>query len=215
MSDAQRHQLTALLQTVDQHLRAAIEARGAQPEQVFERGILRAAEAREMGLCAETCYEDELPRLLTGEAEGKLGAAERYLRWAERRYFVPLRRQPYVAVVPIHGAIVPGRGRPGLSRRPVAAQTPTLQTIRAVGRDRRAVAGVIHVNSPGGSALSSDLIHREVRALAAIKPVVACMGEVAASGGYYVSAPVPIVAVALTVTGSIGVILTKVLLRGS
>ena len=74
-------------------------------------------------------------------------------------------------------------------------------------------AVVISVNSPGGSALASDLIARSVAALAARKPVVAVMGNVAASGGYYISAKAhEIFAHPATITGSIGVVGGKVVL---
>jgi len=70
---------------------------------------------------------------------------------------------------------------------------------------------VLHVDSPGGSALASDRIHREVLRLSEKKPVVACFGDVAASGGYYVAAPAhAIVAQPVTITGSIGVVTAKV-----
>lgn len=68
-------------------------------------------------------------------------------------------------------------------------------------------AVVLRVNSPGGSALASDLIWDEVRKLAKVKPVVVSMGAVAASGGYYISAPATLImAEPTTITGSIGVI---------
>jgi protease-4 len=73
------------------------------------------------------------------------------------------------------------------------------------------VKGVIlHVDSPGGSALASDLMHHEIEQLAREKPLVVCMGNVAASGGYYVAAPAAcIVARPTTVTGSIGVVAAR------
>jgi protease-4 len=84
------------------------------------------------------------------------------------------------------------------------------QQIRAARRDDSLDAVVVHVDSPGGSALASDLIWRELSLLAAEKPVVVYMGDVAASGGYYIATPAhKIVAQAATLTGSIGVILAK------
>ena len=84
-------------------------------------------------------------------------------------------------------------------------------------REDEAVAGVIlHVTSPGGSAHASDLLWREVQRLAEDKPVVACFGDVSASGGFYLSAPAArIVARATTLTGSIGVFGGKLVLRGT
>lgn len=72
--------------------------------------------------------------------------------------------------------------------------------------DEKVKAVVLRVNSPGGSALASDVIWREVELLRAEKPVVVSMGSYAASGGYYISCPADvIVADRLTLTGSIGV----------
>jgi protease IV len=71
-------------------------------------------------------------------------------------------------------------------------------------------AVVLHIDSPGGSAFASELIHHEVERLASKKPVIAYFGNVAASGGYYVAAACrAIVARSLTVTGSIGVVSAK------
>jgi protease-4 len=73
---------------------------------------------------------------------------------------------------------------------------------------------ILHIDSPGGSALASDLMHHEIEQLAREKPVVACMANVAASGGYYVAAPAScIVAQPTTVTGSIGVVAARLSLE--
>jgi protease-4 len=69
---------------------------------------------------------------------------------------------------------------------------------------------ILHVDSPGGSALASDRMHHEIAQLARDKPVVACMANVAASGGYYVAAPAHrIVCEPTTITGSIGVVAAR------
>jgi protease IV len=87
--------------------------------------------------------------------------------------------------------------------------------LRAAGADDNARAVVLRVDSPGGSYTASDVIWREVvRLRAAGKPVVVSMGDVAASGGYFISAPADvIVAQPGTITGSIGVIMGKPVLR--
>jgi protease-4 len=87
--------------------------------------------------------------------------------------------------------------------------------LRAAAADDKARAVVLRVNSPGGSATASDVIWREVvRTRAAGKPVIVSMGDVAASGGYFISAPADvIVAQPGTITGSIGVILGKPVLQ--
>ena len=87
--------------------------------------------------------------------------------------------------------------------------------LRAAAADDGARAVVLRVNSPGGSYTASDVIWREVvRLRAAGKPVVVSMGDVAASGGYFIAAPADvIVAQPGTITGSIGVIMGKPVLR--
>jgi protease-4 len=80
------------------------------------------------------------------------------------------------------------------------------ETIREARLDKNIKAIVLRVNSPGGSALASDVIWREVVLAKKVKPVVVSMGNVAASGGYYIScAANAIVAEPTTITGSIGV----------
>ena len=87
--------------------------------------------------------------------------------------------------------------------------------LRAAAADEGARAVVLRVNSPGGSYTASDVIWREVVKLrAAGKPVVVSMGDVAASGGYFISAPADVIVVQPgTITGSIGVFMGKPVLR--
>ena len=85
-----------------------------------------------------------------------------------------------------------------------------ISLLREAKEDEEIQGVILRIDSPGGSALASDLVWREIRALARVKPVVASMVDVAASGGYYFAmACDQIVAEELTVTGSIGVVLTK------
>lgn len=80
------------------------------------------------------------------------------------------------------------------------------KAIRKARRDKSVKAIVLRVNSPGGSMIASDVIYREVKLAAQEKPLVASMGNVAASGGYYIAAPADtILASPNTITGSIGV----------
>ncbi|CAL5363978.1 unnamed protein product [Camellia sinensis] len=85
-----------------------------------------------------------------------------------------------------------------------------IEKIRRVRESKRFKPVVIRIDSPGGDALASDLMWREIRLLAASKPVIASMADVAASGGYYMAmATGVIVAEDLTLTGSIGVVTGK------
>jgi protease-4 len=82
--------------------------------------------------------------------------------------------------------------------------------IRAARKSRRVKGVILHVDSPGGSALASDRMHHDLVQLGREKPLVCCMANVAASGGYYVAAPAKvIVAQPTTVTGSIGVVAVR------
>jgi protease-4 len=90
-----------------------------------------------------------------------------------------------------------------------------VQQLRAAAENHRLAAVVLHVDSPGGSALASDLIWREVLHLGRFKPIVVYMGNQAASGGYYVSVPAhAIVAQCTTFTGSIGIWAGKFVTKG-
>ncbi|MGV0738723.1 signal peptide peptidase SppA [Mycobacterium syngnathidarum] len=125
--------------------------------------------------------------------------------------------KPTIAVVTLHGPIVSGRGGPQVL--PIGNSSAGGDTIAAALREAAAdddvSAIVLRVDSPGGSVSGSETIWREVvRARERGKPVVASMGAVAASGGYYVSmAADEIVANAGTLTGSIGVITGKLISR--
>lgn len=126
------------------------------------------------------------------------------------------RGRPSVAVVPVNGGIVGGVGkRSPLSGPTAGADTVTAQ-LRSVGQDSSTRAVVLRVDSPGGSYVASDTIRREVvRLKEAGIPVVASMGPVAASGGYFVSmAANEIIANPSTLTGSIGVLAGKMVTSG-
>ena len=108
---------------------------------------------------------------------------------------------PKVAIVYAQGDIVDGSG----SDDKIYGYT-LAKTIKGVAEDDDVKAVVLRVNSPGGSALASDIIWREIKLLQQKKPIIVSMGHTAASGGYYISAPADaIVADKFSLTGSIGV----------
>jgi protease-4 len=131
----------------------------------------------------------------------------RPIRWTSRQR---------IGVVSLEGTIVPGHSRRVPVPLPIPVPLPFVQVqagaetiaqaLRLAESDKDIVAVIFHVETPGGSALASDLIWREVRRLRERKPVVVLMGRQATSGGYYVSAPANrIVARPSTLTGSIGI----------
>jgi protease-4 len=105
-----------------------------------------------------------------------------------------------IAVILAEGEIVDGNADGAISSEKFAKE------IRKARKDENIKAIVLRVNSPGGSILASEVIWREMSEAKKVKPVIVSMGEVAASGGYYISAPADtIVAQPNTITGSIGI----------
>lgn len=208
MSEQQREQLQAL---IDGHTAALLDALsqriGTTPEQtraLFEAGVFRGQDAIDARLVDGLAYEDELPDKLDVDKK-KMIEADRYLHFKEAKLFRPLRRPAYIAVVSIKGAI-------SESGAPAGRRGCIVAALRQARRDRRALGVLLWVDSPGGSAEASDLIHREVVRVKEKKPVVAYFGEVAASGGYYVAAHANvIVAQPLGITGSIGVVSARLM----
>lgn len=218
MSAAQREQLEALLETRLALLVDALAERcggdRTKAKQWIDEGPHRATQARELGLIDHVAYDDELDALL-GAPEGqpaRLVSFSRYLgvkRPTKWRRFLP---KPVVGLIEVHGPIV---SDVHFAMGAIAAEQPIVRALRAARLDPRIAAVVLHIDSPGGSALASDRIHHEVERLAAEKPVVAYLSNVAASGGYYVAAPARlIVTKPQTITGSIGVVATHFILRG-
>jgi len=128
---------------------------------------------------------------------------------------VPLSGGNVIGVVYVEGVITSGHSTVGITGSTLGSDT-VLQYLRSARQDPDVKAVVVRVNSPGGSAAASQEIAQEMKALSrAGKPVVASMGDVAASGGYLVSSAADaIVADPGTVTGSIGVIMQVTVLEG-
>jgi len=193
-------------------------ARRLAPERVralVDQGLLGAEEAKAAGLVDEVLWPDEIEewaRRLTGRRV-RLGGAyhpdpdRRAERWG---------RPAVVEIVRVEGTLVPGRsrrGRPGGDGL-VGAETISRQ-LRRAAEDGAVKAIVLRVDSPGGDGLASDLVWREVVRARARKPVIASMGDAAASGGYLVAVGADaIVAEPSTLTGSIGVFALKPDLSG-
>jgi protease-4 len=212
-----------LTESIAGQLTAAIaERRGLRTEEaraLLDRGPFLADEARELRLVDELGYRDEVYAAVRRKAgqDALLQYVGRYRRsqaLARRVRTLPGHKEQFVAVIHASGPI--RRGRSGRGPLSAAMGSDTVSAaLRAAARDERARAIVLRVNSPGGSAVASDAIWREVaRARAGGTPVVVSMGDVAASGGYFISAPADvIVAQPGTITGSIGVIMAKPVLR--
>lgn len=214
MSEPQRIQLDALLDSFESsYLEAVGTGRGKPAQEVkawIDEPVTSAFRAQELGMIDRAAYEDQL-----------LG--EKHKTYAQAARFLPSRTRPpeakRVAVVSLEGAIVPGKSRrtpvplPLVGERMAGSET-LVTALRTVARDPATAAVVFHVDSGGGSAIASDLIWRELKLLAERKPVVAVMGRAAASGGYYVLTHASrVIAAPTTITGSIGVLMGKIVLE--
>ncbi|NCY03953.1 MAG: signal peptide peptidase SppA, partial [Planctomycetia bacterium] len=114
-----------------------------------------------------------------------------------------------IAIVHLSGEIREGQGRDDLFTGGAAGADSVIKAIRDAAKDDKVAAIVLRIDSPGGSALASDLIWREAERTT--KPVVASLSDTAASGGYYVAVAADrIVAAPGTLTGSIGVVGGKI-----
>ena len=207
MSDENREQM----QELADHIWGVIvdgvaESRGVSAEELNrladELAVVLPSQALEHKLIDGVKYADQMEALF----EEEYGIEEpEYISlgdYASSLITDPKRASaPKVAIVYANGDVIDGSG----SDDNIYGYTLS-QTLREVAEDDDIKSVVLRVNSPGGSALASDLIWREMENLKAKKPVIVSMGSYAASGGYYISAPADaIVADRSTLTGSIGV----------
>ena len=209
-----------LAESIAEQIIAAIaERRGKTAEQaraLLDQGPFLAEDALAAGLVDRLAYRDEVYAEVRKEAgpDAILQFVARYQRshtLTQRAKKLPNPRERFVAVIYATGPIRQGRsGRSPLAGSSMGSDT-VAAALRSATSDDRVRAVLLRVNSPGGSAVASDTIWREVvRTRAAGKPVVVSMSDVAASGGYYISMAADIiVAQPGTLTGSIGVIAGK------
>ncbi|MBL8678830.1 MAG: signal peptide peptidase SppA [Myxococcales bacterium] len=220
-SEPNRMQTEALADALHRSLvRALVEGRRLSEDAArafIDKSPVRAREAVDAKVIDGALYEDELLAKLRRDADplpfAKLVEFDRY---AEARAKRPrfLGRKKRVAIVDVRGTITTEAPSGGADR--VADVAHVSAALRAAAASPSVGAVVLYVDSPGGSALASDLIAREVERLHAKKPVIAYFANVAASGGYYVAALADrIVAQPTSITGSIGVVAMRFVLGGA
>ncbi|MDR5684498.1 MAG: signal peptide peptidase SppA [Armatimonadota bacterium] len=184
-------------------------------QRLVDRGVPAPEDLRQAGLADHMAYEDDLAALLADGRSARIVPLSQARRSLPVRYRWRSLRPDAVGVVVLRGTIVPGESRELPLPLPLLGQVlagcdTVARAFRAAERAPHVKAVVFHVDSRGGSAVASDLIWREVTRLRRRKPVVVHMGDVAGSGGYYVSCGASwIVAGATTITGSIGVVSGK------
>ncbi len=214
MSDAQRESLTALLGGFWTQVRADIaHDRGLTPEAVEKAAIaspLLPGEALEAGLVDRLAYRDEMENALFADrGTPDTVSLEDYSRGLPD---VTTSDRPQIALIHATGQVLRGEAEDSLFGGETAIHADTMaRAIRDAAEDTATRAVIIRIDSPGGSYVASDTIWREIRRVRENGlPVIVSMGNVAASGGYFIAmAADHIVAERGTVTGSIGVISGK------
>ncbi|HPF94712.1 MAG TPA: signal peptide peptidase SppA, partial [Tenuifilaceae bacterium] len=168
--------------------------------------IRNAKTALDNGIVDSLVYKDQVINMLKELTDTKPKKDINSVSLAQYTKVKPKRQhkgfiKEKIAVVYASGEIVMGDGNEG-----AVAGERFGRAIREARRDSTVKAIVLRINSPGGSALASEVIWREVKLATEVKPVIVSMGDVAASGGYYIAAPADyIIASPTTITGSIGV----------
>jgi len=183
--------------------------------QLIDDGPFLPGDAVAVGLVDGLVYEDELVGL-----EPLPPSASRRLEYRDYQQLdarsLGLNRGPQIAVVYAAGTINFGDSGLDVSGSGIVGSQAIVRAIREARKDSSVEAIVLRIDSPGGVAIASDIIWRELELARQEKPVVASMSDVAASGGYYIAAPADVVvAQPGTLTGSIGVIGGKFTIGGA
>jgi protease-4 len=210
MSEANRSQLTSLLQSLwnsmvtdisntrgisESDLNTIADTLGGRtPKYAKKSGLVD-------GIAFYDEYENKLSNALSLKKEDKINSSklDDYVKYSNKKKLKS--GDDKIAVVFAQGEIFYGEGGPN-----IIGQGIINEALIKAREDESVKAIVLRVNSPGGSALTSDIIWREVALTKKVKPVIVSMGNVAASGGYYIAAGADkIFAEPTTITGSIGV----------
>jgi len=209
ISDANRIQISEMQRDIwSTFLQAAAQKTATDTATIHQLasvgGIYFASDALRANLIDGAKYWDEMEELMRVVVDKKTDEKIPYLsinEYAEHMDDVGGKGDGRIAVLFAEGEIVDGIG----NDYQIGSES-LVKSIRQIRRNDKIKAVVLRVNSPGGSALASEVILRELQLLKAKKPLIVSMGDLAASGGYYISAGADsIFAMPNTLTGSIGV----------
>ncbi|HEY8513800.1 MAG TPA: signal peptide peptidase SppA [Cyclobacteriaceae bacterium] len=211
MSPENRQQLSSIIESIHGHiLQRVSEGRGipvAELKRIADNSLARdVKQALSLNLIDSALYSDDVEEILMG----RVGVTERdqfkLVKYGRYRKSFSL-SQPSrneIAVIVAEGTILPGRSDD--QTQPLVGAETYVKLIRRARLNDRVKAIVLRVNSTGGEFQASDMIWRELKLASEVKPVIASMGDYAASGGYYLAmACDTIVARPATITGSIGI----------
>src|SRR6266853_1540289 len=223
MTPAHREFINSLLDDLyGRYIEGIAKARSKTPDDMkalIDNAPYTATQAKAAGLIDGALYHDEVEK----ELKKRLGyrdtddlhiaKAGDYRKITQES--LGLNKGERVAVVYAAGDIVSGRSTFGGSGEETIGSESLVRTLNEARDDKSIKAIVLRIDSPGGSGLASDIIWRAIEAAKEKKPVVVSMGDVAASGGYYIACNAnKIVAEPSTITGSIGVVGGKPVIKG-
>lgn len=222
MTDAHREFINSLVDDLfNRYVEAIAKARNKSADDVralIDNAPYSAQQARDAGLIDSASYRDEIDKELKATLGYKETEDLRVVRGADYgevpQESLGLNKGERIAVIYGMGDIGSGRSENGPTDQSIGSDTMA-KAINDARDDKTIRAIVLRVDSPGGSGLASDIIWHAVEAAKQKKPVVVSMSDVAASGGYYISASAnKIIAQPSTITGSIGVVAGKPVIKG-
>src|SRR5882762_4643190 len=223
MSDANREFINTLLDDLfNRYVDAIAKARNKSADDVralIDDAPYSAAKAKELGLIDGVAYHDEIEKELKTKLGYKDSDELRVVKGSEYSGVEPeslgLDKGEKIAVIFATGDIGSGKSNDGPTGDQSIGSDTLAKAVNDARDDKSIKAIVIRVDSPGGSGLASDIIWHAIESAKTKKPVVVSMSDVAASGGYYISAGAnKIIAEPSTITGSIGVFAGKPVVKG-
>ena len=223
MTDAHREYIDSMLTDLfDRYVNAIAQARHKTPDEVkalIDNAPYGAVKAKEAGLVDDVLYKDDVEKQfkkLLGYKDTDQFVAVRGVDYRDvEPESLGLNKGEKIAVIYATGEIGSGTSRNTPSGDQSIGSDTVAKALNDAAADKSLKAIVLRVDSPGGSGLASDIIWHAVEAANQKKPVVVSMSDVAAAGGYYISASAAkIIAQPSTITGSIGVVAGKPVLRG-
>ncbi|MFN8432130.1 MAG: signal peptide peptidase SppA [Spirosomataceae bacterium] len=210
MSPENKMQVKAYLTSISNHVYNNIAAsRGlsrAEVDNILNKALIQEPEdAVKYKILTDVGYEDEYEAAISKALGLKKDEKPDYVKLGSykkaKKYVKEGSRDNRIAVIIADGEIVSGD-----AENEIISSEAFIKELRKARKDKKIKAIVLRINSPGGSALASDVMWREIQLTKKEKPVIASMGDVAASGGYYMAMGCDtIVAQPTTITGSIGI----------
>src|SRR5881394_922809 len=223
MTDAHREYINSMLDDLyGRYVETIAKARKKSVDEIkglIDNAPYSAAQAKEAGLIDGALYHDDVEKEMKKRLGYKDNDELHIARGSDYKQIsqesLGLNKGEKIAVIYAAGDIVSGKSSFGGNGEETIGSDSLVRTINEARDDKGVKAIVLRIDSPGGSGLASDIIWRAVEAAKAKKPVVVSMGDVAASGGYYIACNAnKIVAEPSTITGSIGVVGGKPVIKG-